>query len=129
MPYSIIHQLCYSSHICGVSSIHETIFTGVPILRLPILGNQIAGVHKMTELQAGLWLSRPNIKVDTLGDALHRLLSPNSSLTKEVRESMQGLQRMIRIIDCDRERSADLIELAAIPNAIKAHESADWRMP
>jgi hypothetical protein len=36
---------------------------------------------------------------------------------------------MICIADCDRERSVNLVELAVIPGSIKAHKSADWRMP
>jgi UDP:flavonoid glycosyltransferase YjiC (YdhE family) len=78
----------FISH-CGIRSTHETIFVGVPILGLPILDDQIASARKMAELQAGLWLFRSNTKVDTLSDALHRLLSSDSSLAKEVRKNMQ----------------------------------------
>ncbi|KAI8051950.1 hypothetical protein BDF22DRAFT_656084 [Syncephalis plumigaleata] len=118
----------FISH-CGISSVYETIFAGVPVLGLPIMGDQAMNARKLTELQVGLWLPRTDVKVDMLNDAFHRLLSPDSSLAKDSRANMARLYRMISIADRNRNHSADLIELAAVPGAIKTHETANWRMP
>ncbi|KAI8057645.1 hypothetical protein BDF22DRAFT_615911 [Syncephalis plumigaleata] len=43
---------------CGIASIYETMFAGVPILGLPIFGDQPSNAIRMYEHGAGLWLRR-----------------------------------------------------------------------
>ncbi|KAI9599015.1 hypothetical protein BDF19DRAFT_429830 [Syncephalis fuscata] len=114
---------------CGIGSIYETLYAGVPVLGLPGFGDQLINANKMAEHKAGLWLSKKEISHDTLSDAFHRLLSPGSEEAKEIRTNINRLQRMFHMANRDHNRGADLVELAAIPGAILAHESADFRMP
>ncbi|KAI9599037.1 hypothetical protein BDF19DRAFT_419343 [Syncephalis fuscata] len=96
---------------CGIGSIYETLYAGVPVLGLPGFGDQLINANKMAEHKAGLWLSKKEISHDTLSDAFHRLLSPGSKEAKEIRTNINRLQA------------------GRHPGAILAHESADFRMP
>jgi hypothetical protein len=114
---------------CGISSVYETLHAGVPVLGLPVNADQPGNAVKLEERGVGLWLTRSMINEQTVNDALSRLLSPNSKEASSFRENAARLQQMIHIANRDHSRGADLVELAAIPGAILAHESADWRMP
>jgi hypothetical protein len=114
---------------CGIASIYETLLAGVPILGLPGLGDQASNAVKLEERGVGLWFTRSMVNEENLGNALYRLLSPNSNEASSFRANATRLQQMIHIANRDHSRSADLVELAAVPGAILAHESADWRMP
>ncbi|RKP25150.1 hypothetical protein SYNPS1DRAFT_22842 [Syncephalis pseudoplumigaleata] len=118
----------FISH-CGISSIYETIDAGVPVLGVPVAGDQENNARRITELNAGRWIQKLEVNEDTLASAFAELLSPESETLQEIRGNMSSLQRMIHIAHRDRARGADLIELAAVPGAVKFHQSADWRMP
>jgi hypothetical protein len=118
----------FISH-CGISSIYEALHAGVSILGLPEFGDQPSNAIKLVEHGTGLWIRRSAITEETLFDALHRLLLPNSEENRFFRMNAARLQQMIHIANRDHTRGPDLIELAAVPGAILAHESADWRMP
>jgi hypothetical protein len=114
---------------CGVMSIFETLYAGVPVLGLPGFGDQPNNANKLAYNGVGLELRKSATSENTLGSALYRLLSPNPNEASSFRANAIRLQQMIRIANRNHGRGADLIELAAIPGAILAHESADWRMP
>ncbi|KAI9594378.1 hypothetical protein BDF19DRAFT_444649 [Syncephalis fuscata] len=114
---------------CGIASIYETLFAGVPILGLPVFGDQPSNAVKLQQHGVGLWIRRSQVSEHTLSLALYQLLSQNPLESSPFRTNAHRLQQMIRIADRARNRGPDLIELAAIPGAILAHQSAEWRMP
>ncbi|KAI9596997.1 hypothetical protein BDF19DRAFT_437438 [Syncephalis fuscata] len=118
----------FISH-CGIASLFESLFAGVPILGLPGFGDQPSNAIKLTEKGYGLWLDKTTLTEATIVSTLRRLLAKDSAEAASFKANVFLAQRMIQIADRERMRGADLIELAAIPGAIKAYESADWRMP
>ncbi|KAI9594169.1 hypothetical protein BDF19DRAFT_446171 [Syncephalis fuscata] len=118
----------FISH-CGIVSLFESLFAGVPILGLPGFGDQPSNAIKLTEKGYGLWLDKTTSTEATIVSTLRRLLAKDSAEAASFKANVLLAQRMIQIADRERMRGADLIELAAIPGAIKAYESADWRMP
>ncbi|KAI8048686.1 hypothetical protein BDF22DRAFT_636081 [Syncephalis plumigaleata] len=118
----------FISH-CGVASIFESMFAAVPILGIPVFADQPNNAITITEEGYGLWIRKSMVNQNTLNEKLRRFLAHDSPDASKFRTNMLNVQKMIRIADRARERGADIIELAAVPGAIKAHESADWRMP
>ncbi|KAI8058254.1 hypothetical protein BDF22DRAFT_664711 [Syncephalis plumigaleata] len=113
----------FMSH-CGISSVYETMYAGVPIIGLPVFADQDYNAIRMHELDAGSELNK-----STLGKALVQMLSPGSEIREKAINSIAKLKKMIHIVNRDHTRGADLIELAAIPGALQAYETADMRMP
>ena len=59
---------------CGRSVLHEAVFHGVPVLALPVLGEDTANARRIEHLGLGRHLDLFNLTPDQLADALQELL-------------------------------------------------------
>ncbi|KAI9596976.1 hypothetical protein BDF19DRAFT_336240, partial [Syncephalis fuscata] len=67
---------------CGMSSVHETLHTGVPIIGISAFIDQPGDAIELAEQGVGLWLPKLQVNEETLDKMLYRLLSDNSNKKK-----------------------------------------------
>lgn len=58
----------------GMNSMHESLVNGVPMIALPMQGEQFVNAHRIEEMGCGLMMNIENIKQDDLLKKVHYLL-------------------------------------------------------
>ncbi|KAF0553052.1 UDP-Glycosyltransferase/glycogen phosphorylase [Gigaspora margarita] len=90
----------------GSGSIHESMYTGTPMLVLPIMGDQPRNAEMLESVCMTLKLSKNNLKVDDIVSKVERLL--NEGIFKMNAERVQFLAK----VNSKRKyRAADLMEI------------------
>jgi UDP:flavonoid glycosyltransferase YjiC (YdhE family) len=92
---------------CGVNSAHEAVYTGTPIVGIPLLADQYDMALRVQDAGVGLLLDKLRFSPPELQHALHRAM-----VDERFRRPMPALQRRFRLAG-GVERAADLIEHVA----------------
>ena len=103
----------FLSHV-GSGSIYESMFTGTPILALPIAFDQLGNADKLVSAGVGLKLDKLDLQVDDILDKIERL-------QKDERIQINAKRlKTLSIINSERKyRAADLIEYTLHSYALK----------
>lgn len=73
----------FLSH-CGMNSFLEAMNSGVPILALPFIADQVHNAHTVVTNHAGLKLDASNITVEHVVHSIHRLINEPSYVAPSV---------------------------------------------
>ncbi|KAF0467838.1 UDP-Glycosyltransferase/glycogen phosphorylase [Gigaspora margarita] len=90
----------------GMSSVHESIYTGTPMLILPSFVDQLENAEKLELAGVALKLSKFNINVDDIILKAKRLLNE-----KSFKINAERLQFLAKVNSKRKHRGADLIEV------------------
>jgi hypothetical protein len=115
----------FISH-CGMGSIHEAFEGATPLLGIPVYGDQPSNAMRIEAMGAGINMKWYQVGTDAMHSAFKQLLEGESA--ERVRTVMTKLQRMTVLFNRRIPYAADMVEMAAIPGAIKFLETADKRM-
>ncbi|KAI9598150.1 hypothetical protein BDF19DRAFT_433640 [Syncephalis fuscata] len=116
----------FVSH-CGLLSVHEAIDAKTPILGIPGFGDQPQLALHVEHLGIGRRVLWPSVNTPEMQKKLHDLLGNEHA--SGLQENLEKVACMATIYGRRLPFAADLVELAAIPGAIKLLQSADRRMP
>ncbi|KAJ9584764.1 hypothetical protein L9F63_020893, partial [Diploptera punctata] len=61
---------------CGVSSLQEIMHVGIPVIVIPIFGDQVHNCKKLEEEGAGVILDYDYITVESITSAIQEVLLP-----------------------------------------------------
>lgn len=100
------HCKLFISH-GGASSIHESLFNGVPLLLHPFTSDQPANAYMMMEAGVGLMLDRKTHDFEDTLEKLTRILTDKDGKFKLNMESMQAL---VQLKSRGKFHAADMIE-------------------
>lgn len=97
----------FISH-CGTHSVHESLYCGVPVLCLPIQGDQQENAHRLHDAHAGTFLSPLTMTAQQLRTRAHSMLPPQPSASTYERNAARlgGLVRLAGGV----ETAADWVE-------------------
>jgi hypothetical protein len=109
-----------------MSSIHEAFEGATPLLGIPYYGDQPSNAMRIEAMGAGVHMTWNQVGTDAMHSAFKQLLEGDSA--EKVRTVMSKLQRMTALFNRRLPYAADMVEMAAIPGAIKFLETADKRM-
>jgi len=112
---------------CGLSSMHEAVYAGKPLLCIPGYGDQVQNSHRMVNHRLGLQLEWEELSESVMLDRLRQLMDTRA-VSAEIRSAVRRHRRLMRIANRQTSYAADLVEMAAIPGFVRMLESADKRM-
>ncbi|KAI8051163.1 hypothetical protein BDF22DRAFT_777330 [Syncephalis plumigaleata] len=115
----------FVSH-CGIASIHEAIEARVPILGVPVIGDQQLQAARVEHFDIGRRLQWRDVDTSMAFDKLSELVEGNKLVT--IHSKIEQLARIAEISSRRLPLAADLVEMAAIPGAIRMLETPDKRM-
>ncbi|KAI8051793.1 hypothetical protein BDF21DRAFT_371722 [Thamnidium elegans] len=117
------HEHCklFVSH-GGASSIHESLFNGVPLLLHPFTSDQPANAYSMQEAGVGLSLDRKAHNLTDTIEKLNRILLDKEGKFKLNMESMQAL---VQLKSRKKYHAADMIE--EVLHSVRDHNNIWYR--
>ncbi|KAI9598067.1 hypothetical protein BDF19DRAFT_411407 [Syncephalis fuscata] len=115
----------FISH-CGSGSVHEAMDAGKPILAIPGFGDQPDNARKLTSLGVAVSVKWNQVGTEVMHAAFHQLLEGESA--EKARQVVAKLQKITRTYNRQLSHAADMVELAAVPGALKLLEPAGVRM-
>ncbi|CAB5336292.1 unnamed protein product [Rhizophagus irregularis] len=89
----------------GAGSIHESLFTGTPMLVLPIGGDQMGNAQKLKSAGVALTLNKFNLEVNDIITKINFLLNDN-----DIKKNVGRMKVLAKINSKRKYRAADLIE-------------------
>ncbi|PKY47878.1 UDP-Glycosyltransferase/glycogen phosphorylase [Rhizophagus irregularis] len=89
----------------GAGSIHESLFTGTPMLVLPIGGDQMGNAQKLKSAGVALTLNKFNLEVNDIITKINFLLND-----KDIKKNVERMKVLAKINSKRKYRAADLIE-------------------
>ncbi|EXX63029.1 uncharacterized protein OCT59_003750 [Rhizophagus irregularis] len=89
----------------GAGSIHESLFTGTPMLVLPIGGDQMGNAQKLKSAGVALSLNKFTLDVNDIITKINFLLNDN-----DVKKNVDRMKVLAKINSKRKYRAADLIE-------------------
>ncbi|KAF0553051.1 UDP-Glycosyltransferase/glycogen phosphorylase [Gigaspora margarita] len=90
----------------GAGSSHESMYTGTPMLVLPIMGDQPRNAEMLESAGMALKLSKNNLKVDDIVSKVERLLNEGS-----FKMNAERVQFLAKVNSKRKYRAADLMEI------------------
>ncbi|GBB97790.1 hypothetical protein RclHR1_03070006 [Rhizophagus clarus] len=104
----------------GAGSAYESLYTGTPILALPITFDQPGNAEKLELAGVALTLDKINLNVNDILDKIKRILNDDQILSNTKR-----LKTLTMINSKRKYRGADLIEYALHSSALKQKNAND----
>ncbi|KAI9592037.1 hypothetical protein BDF19DRAFT_425755 [Syncephalis fuscata] len=115
----------FISH-CGSGSVHEAMDAGKPILAIPGFSDQLDNARKLASLGAAVFVKWNQVGTKVMHAAFQHLLEGESA--EKARQAVAKLQKITRTYNRQLSHAADMVELAAVPGALKLLEPAGVRM-
>jgi hypothetical protein len=97
----------------GAGSAYESLYTGTPILALPITFDQPGNAEKLEAAGVALTLDKLNLNVNDILDKIERIQND-----EQVQSSLKRLKTLIMISSKRKYRAADLIEFTLHSSAL-----------
>jgi UDP:flavonoid glycosyltransferase YjiC (YdhE family) len=89
----------------GAGSTHESLFTGTPMLVLPIGGDQMGNAQKLQTAGIALTLNKFNLEVDDIVNKINILLND-----EDIKNNVERMKFLAKISSKRKYKAADLIE-------------------
>jgi len=121
--FSILNHTNIKIHLThgGIGSIYESLYTGTPMLLLPIAFDQFGNSEKLLENDVGLFLSKVSLNVQDIINKI-KILQTDKSILVNV-ERMKNLA----ILNCNRKyRAADLIDFVLYSNQLNSIQNQEY---
>jgi len=93
----------YVSH-CGINSAHESMYSGTPIVGIPMFADQRDMAARIADAGAGLWLDKMRFSAADLRGAIERVLE-DASFARNICEVQAAISQSGGV-----QRAADIIE-------------------
>lgn len=125
-----VHCKLFISH-GGASSIHESLYNGVPLLLHPFTSDQPSNAHNIANAGVALVLNRKMHNVTDTFEKLRTILLDNDG---QFASNMEGMQRLVQLKSKRKHYAADIVEevLYTVRNQSdiwhrrEARESMSW---
>ncbi|UZO18462.1 uncharacterized protein OCT59_009775 [Rhizophagus irregularis] len=95
----------------GAGSTHESLFTGTPMLVLPIGGDQMGNADKLKSIGIALSLDKFALEVNDIINKMNILLND-----EDVKKNVERMKYLAKINSKRKYRAADLIEYVLLRN-------------
>nr|CAD2193678.1 unnamed protein product [Meloidogyne enterolobii] len=101
---------------CGQNSLTEALYAGVPVICIPLLGDQRYNASVVEYLQVGIWVQAPHFH-QQFEDALNKILKKRNSYEQNVKKLAR------RLNDPNRDTSKEIF-LQAVRDALNDDDEA-----
>ncbi|GBB95872.1 hypothetical protein RclHR1_02630017 [Rhizophagus clarus] len=110
----------FLSH-AGAGSIHESLYTGTPMLTIPFGGDQMGNAQKLKSAGVALTLSKLSLDVNDILSKMSILLEDD-----KVKKNLKRLEVLTKINSKRKYRAADLIEYILHSSSLEEYVNDDF---
>ena len=109
----------FLSH-CGSGSIYESLYTGTPILALPIIFDQLGNADKLVSAGVSLKLDKLDLQVNDIVEKIELIQKD-----EKIQNNIKRLKTLAIINSKRKYRAADLIEYTLYSHSLKPKDNND----
>ncbi|GES84929.1 glycosyltransferase family 1 protein [Rhizophagus clarus] len=106
----------------GVASVHESLFTGTPLLILPIGGDQMGNAEKLKIAGVALSLNKFDLEVDDIINKINILLKD-----EDIKKNIERMKGLAKVNSRRKYRAADLIEYMLYRNDLNIDSNQELK--
>ncbi|PKC63360.1 UDP-Glycosyltransferase/glycogen phosphorylase [Rhizophagus irregularis] len=105
----------------GAGSAHESLYTGTPMLVLPLGGDQMGNAQKLKTAGVALTLSVYNLNVNDILNKMSKLLED-----EKIKKNLKRMEVLTKINSKRKYRAADLIEYILHSSGLEEYINDDY---
>jgi hypothetical protein len=105
----------------GAGSIHESLYTGIPMLILPFVGDQMGNARKLESAGIALSVNKHTLDVNDVVNKLDFLIKD-----EDVKKNLERMKFLARINSKRKYRAADLIEYILYSGSLDEYVNDDF---
>ncbi|CAB5321891.1 unnamed protein product [Rhizophagus irregularis] len=105
----------------GAGSVHESLYTGTPMLILPFGADQIGNSHKLKSIGVALTLNKLTLDVNDILNKISKLIED-----EKIKKNLKRMEVLAKINSKRKYRAADLIEYILQNSGLEEYINDDF---